>query len=122
MSVADSLLCEKGDRRRIWVRERPTPIVDDRGRACRAKATIAQVLGIVHAPSDLYLPPTLRVVRIGDDVTVPVLEDRARQVCLGIDAPKEIPVHREEVHERIREGMSQDAESPRSPAARRSTL
>ena len=57
-------------------------------------------------------------VRIGDGVTVTVLEDRARQVRLGIDAPKEIPVHREEVHERIREGISQDADSPRSPAAK----
>ena len=112
MSVADSLLCEKGDRRRIRVRERPTPSVDDRGRACRAKATIAQVLGIVHAPSDLHLPPPLRVVRIGDDVTVTVLEGRARPVRLGIDPPKEIPVHREDVYERIRDAMRQDAESP----------
>ena len=57
-------------------------------------------------------------VRIGDDVTVTVLEDRGRPVRLGIDAPKEIPVHRAEVHERIREGMSQDSASPRSPAAK----
>ena len=61
-------------------------------------------------------------VRIGDDVTVTVLEDRGRQVRLGIDAPKEIPVHREEVHERIREGMSQDAESARRPAPKRGTV
>ena len=59
-------------------------------------------------------------VRIGDDVTVTVLEDGGRPVRLGIDAPKEIPVHRAEVYERIREGMSQDSVSPRSPAAKRS--
>ena len=72
---------------------------------------------------DLMLVLTRRggeSVRIGDDVTVTVLEDGGRPVRLGIDAPKEIPVHREEVHERIREGMSQDAASPRSPAAKRS--
>ena len=62
MYVTDSLLCEKGGRRRIRVCERPAPSVDDRGRARRAEATIAQVLGIVYAPSDLHLPPTLRVV------------------------------------------------------------
>ena len=55
MSVANSLPCEKGGRRRIRVREHPTPSVDDRGRACRAQAPIAQVLGIVYALSDLHL-------------------------------------------------------------------
>ena len=41
-------------------------------------------------------------VRIGDDITVTVLGDRALQLRIGIDAPKHVPVHREEVHERIR--------------------
>ena len=56
MPVADSLLCEKGGRRRIRVRERPTPSVDDRGRACRAEATIVQVLGIVYRAISTFLP------------------------------------------------------------------
>lgn len=60
-------------------------------------------------------------VRIGDDVTVTVLEDRGRQVRIGIDAPQHVPVHREEVHERIRAGVRQDAESPRSSAPKRGT-
>ena len=61
-------------------------------------------------------------VRIGDDITVTVLEDRGRQVRIGIDAPKEITVHREEVHERIRDAMGQDGESHRSPAAKPTVL
>ena len=57
-------------------------------------------------------------VRIGDDVTVTILEEPARQVRVGIDAPQEIPVHREEVYERIRDEVRQAPDSPRSPAAK----
>lgn len=38
---------------------------------------------------------------IGDSITVTVLESREGQIRLGVDCPREIPVHRFEVYERI---------------------
>ncbi len=46
---------------------------------------------------------------IGDDVNVTVLGLRGNQVRLGVDAPKNVQVHREEVYERIQtEGAKQN--------------
>ncbi len=39
---------------------------------------------------------------VGSDVTVTILAVRGRQVRIGIDAPKDITVHREEVYRDIR--------------------
>lgn len=43
-----------------------------------------------------------RTFNIGDDVQVTIVEIQGNQVRIGINAPKQVPVHREEVYERIK--------------------
>jgi len=42
-------------------------------------------------------------IRIGDDVKITVLVNKGNQVRFGVDAPKEVPVHREEIFRQIKE-------------------
>jgi len=48
---------------------------------------------------------------INDDITIVVVEIRGDKVRLGIEAPKEVPVHRNEVYEAIRRNVQQDHEA-----------
>ena len=54
---------------------------------------------------------------INDNITVVVVEIRGDKVRLGIEAPKEVPVHRREVYEAIRNGepLPQDRQPEGSP-------
>ena len=52
-------------------------------------------------------------VVIGEDVTVTVLGVKGNQVRIGINAPKTVTVHREEIYERIKSGRAQgDGNAP----------
>jgi carbon storage regulator len=42
-------------------------------------------------------------ITIGDDIIITLLEVKGSQVKLGIEAPKSVSIHRQEIYERIRE-------------------
>ncbi len=52
-------------------------------------------------------------VMIGNDVTVTVLGVKGNQVRIGVNAPKDVAVHREEIYERIKREEDQEGGAPR---------
>ena len=48
-------------------------------------------------------------IAVGDDITIQVIEIKGRQVRLGIQAPPDTAVHRQEIHQRIQEQNRQAA-------------
>jgi carbon storage regulator len=54
---------------------------------------------------------------IGNDVTVTVLGVKGNQVRVGVNAPRDVAVHREEIYERIK-SEEQDGTAAAEPAHR----
>jgi carbon storage regulator len=55
-------------------------------------------------------------VMIGNEVTVTVLGVKGNQVRVGVNAPKDVAVHREEIYERIKREEDNDGRPPGSVA------
>ncbi len=51
------------------------------------------------------------IIRIGDDISIRVMDIQRGQVRVAIDAPRHIPVHREEVYQQVQEENRRAAEA-----------
>ena len=49
-------------------------------------------------------------VMIGDDISVTIIDAKGSQIRVGINAPKDVTVHREEIYERVKAERAQRLE------------
>ena len=61
-------------------------------------------------------------ITIGDDIIITLLEVKGGQVKLGIEAPKSITIHRQEIYERIRSENLESSLVNKSDLSRASAL
>ena len=50
-------------------------------------------------------------VLMGNDISITILSVRGNQVKLGVEAPKEVSVHREEIYQRIKQMKDEQLDS-----------
>jgi carbon storage regulator len=72
---------------------------------------MAQETRKVEGPMLILTRKSGEGIRIGDSITLRIIEIRGNQVRLGVEAPKNISVHREEIYELIREQNTMAANS-----------
>ena len=51
------------------------------------------------------------MLMIGDDITVTILDVKGNQVRVGVNAPRDVAVHREEIYDRIRKEHDESDEA-----------
>ena len=61
-------------------------------------------------------------ITIGDDIVITLLEIKGAQVKMGIEAPRSISIHRQEIYERIRAENLESSHVNESDLARAATL
>lgn len=77
---------------------------------CRGPFTIICPWNNETGKTSIMLILTRRVgatLNIGDEITVTVLNVKGNQVRIGVNAPKDVTVHREEIYEKVQQEKSQ---------------